>query len=90
MVVMPPSVCRCGAAPGIVFIEASFVFLGPAGKDELESYADQGLIDSLRADIGMDEIKFGDYFKTLNKQAGPTAYVFRCLHCGKYQGYSDF
>ena len=65
-------------------------FLGPAGKEQLDAYADQGLIDFLRADIGMDEIKFQDYFNTLSKQAGPTAYVFRCLHCGKHQGYSDF
>jgi uncharacterized protein CbrC (UPF0167 family) len=46
--------------------------------------------DSLRVDIGMDELKFRDYLISLNKQTGPTAYVFRCLRCGKYQGYSDF
>lgn len=74
----------------LVHCEDACVFLGPAGKEELEAYADRGLIDLLRADIGMDEIKFRDYFKTLSKRAGPTAYVFRCLHCGKYQGYSDF
>ncbi|HKZ81756.1 MAG TPA: CbrC family protein [Pyrinomonadaceae bacterium] len=65
-------------------------FLGPAGKDELKSYGSQELIDSLRADRGMDEASFRDYLDTMNKQTGPTAYVFRCLHCGLYQGYSDF
>lgn len=74
----------------LVHCEDACAFLGPAGKEELEAYADQGLIDLLRADIAMDQVEFQDYFNTLSKQAGPTAYVFRCLHCGKYQGYSDF
>jgi uncharacterized protein CbrC (UPF0167 family) len=65
-------------------------FLGPAGREEVEAFKDQELIDSLRADIGMDETEFGDYLNALDADAGPTAYVFRCLHCGKYQGYSDF
>jgi uncharacterized protein CbrC (UPF0167 family) len=65
-------------------------FLGPAGKDELESFGSQELVESLRADSGMNDAEFGDYFAKLNKQRGPTAYVFRCLHCGRYQGYSDF
>ncbi len=65
-------------------------FMGPAGKDELEAYESQQLLDSLRADIGLGEFEFRDYLNSLNREAGPTAYVFRCLHCGTYQGYSDF
>ena len=61
----------------LVHCEDACAFLGSAGKDELEGYADPELIESLRADIGMDELKFRDYFKTLSKHARPTAYVFR-------------
>lgn len=66
------------------------VFLGPAGKDELLTYESQELIDSIRADTGKNEAEFNDYFEKMNKQTGPTAYVFRCIHCSSYQGYSDF
>lgn len=65
-------------------------FLGTAGKEELTSYESQELIESLRADLKMGDAEFRDYVEKMNKQSGPTAYVFRCLHCGQYQGYSDF
>ncbi len=65
-------------------------FLGPAGKDELTSYGSQQLIQVLRADVDMGDAQFRDYLEKMNRQSGPTAYVFRCLHCGRYQGYSDF
>lgn len=65
-------------------------FLGPAGKRELEAFQSQELIDSLQADMTMEDTEFIAYFDSLNKHNGPTAYVFRCLHCGKYLGYSDF
>lgn len=74
----------------LVHCDDANAFLGPAGRHELEALADHGLIDSLRADSGMDESNFREYLDTMNKQTGPTAYVFRCLHCGQYKGYSDF
>jgi uncharacterized protein len=65
-------------------------FLGRAGKQEIEEYRSQDLLESLRADIGMDEDEFGSYLDSLDKEGSPTAYIFRCLHCGRYMGYSDF
>jgi len=65
-------------------------FLGPAGKDQVVGYESDELVESLRADLKMSEAEFRDYLETMDKQTGPTAYVFRCLHCNKYQGYSDF
>jgi uncharacterized protein CbrC (UPF0167 family) len=29
------------------------------------------------------------YIAALKKDEEPTAYVFRCLHCGKYLAYAD-
>jgi len=29
------------------------------------------------------------YFGMLDRDGSPTAYVFQCLHCGRYLGYSD-
>jgi uncharacterized protein CbrC (UPF0167 family) len=74
----------------LVHCDDACAFLGPAGADELEAYASQELMDSLRADMGMDETEFSDYLKSLDADGGPSAYVFPCLHCGKYLGYSDF
>jgi len=65
-------------------------FLGAAGKEEVAAYGSQELIESLRADVKMGEMEFGDYLEKMNKQSGPTAYIFRCLHCGQYQAYSDY
>jgi uncharacterized protein CbrC (UPF0167 family) len=65
-------------------------FHGPSGKGEIESYRNPELLNSLRADMAMNEEDFGHYFNALDKERGPTAYVFRCLHCGQYLGYSDF
>jgi len=64
-------------------------FLGLAGKDELLRYESQELLDSLRADVAMDDTQFRDYLEDLDKELGPTAYVFQCLHCRLYKGYSD-
>jgi uncharacterized protein len=30
-----------------------------------------------------------DYFRALDKDGSPTAYVFQCLRCGRHLGYSD-
>jgi uncharacterized protein CbrC (UPF0167 family) len=65
-------------------------FLGPAGKRELGAYGSEDLLESIRADAEMDESEFQDYLDALDRDSGPTAYVFRCLHCGRHLGYSDF
>jgi uncharacterized protein len=64
-------------------------FISPAGKAEIKAFGNDDLIEVLRDQVGMNKVEFADYLNKLNKQEGPTAYIFRCLHCGQYQGYSD-
>jgi uncharacterized protein CbrC (UPF0167 family) len=63
-------------------------FLGPAGAREVQG-AWAGAIPSLRADVGYDDDEWADYVAALDKDRGPTAYIFRCRHCGALGGYSD-
>jgi hypothetical protein len=65
-------------------------FLGPAGSREVQTFESQDLLDSLRADIQMNEDEFREYLNSMDKECGPTAYIFKCLHCGQLLGYSDF
>lgn len=64
-------------------------FVGIAGRAELEGqWADAVL--SIQQECGMvDGPDWQDYFAALDKDGGPTAYVFRCLHCDRFIGYSD-
>lgn len=64
-------------------------FLGPAGRTEVASYSSADLLESLRTDAEMTKDAFERYFSELDKEGGPTAYVFRCLHCSLLLGYSD-
>src|SRR5262249_47650 len=74
----------------LVHCSDACAFLGPAGSLEVEAYESQELLDSLRGDIQMNEQEFQDYLNSMDKDYGPTAYVFKCLHCGTLLGYSDF
>ncbi len=85
-----PGFCSWQQEKWLVHCGDACAFLGPAGKEEVEQYSSQELLDSLRADMDMNEDEFRDYFNGLDKEYGPTAYIFRCLHCGTYMGYSDF
>lgn len=63
-------------------------FLGPAGVAELrETWP--AAIPALREETGCDDAEWGQYFEALDREHGPTAYVFRCRHCGALGGYSD-
>ena len=64
------------------------VFLGPAGARELQGpWA--GAIPALRTDVGYDDAQWAEYAAVLDRDRGPTAYVFQCRHCGQLGGYSD-
>jgi len=65
---------------------AEFIEIG--GKSEVAKY-DQSLIGSLKNDCGLEGSDLNNYINALDKENGPTAYIFRCLHCGNYGGYSD-
>lgn len=85
-----PGFCGWQQEKWLVHCNDACAFLGPAGRQEIEAIGNHALIDSLRKDIQMDEEEFERYFEELDKEAEPTAYIFRCLHCGVYLGYSDF
>jgi len=64
-------------------------YLGPAGKAEVEAYGEE-LIVSLRENSGIPEKDWERHLNELSKDGSPTAYVFRCRHCGQVGGYCDF
>ena len=63
-------------------------FLGRAGRQELESNWPEA-IPSIQADSGFEGAEWQGFFRTLDRDGSPTAYVFRCLHCGRHLGYWD-
>ena len=63
-------------------------FLGRAGRAELESQWPDA-VPSVQEECGIVGPDWQDYFRALDKDGSPTAYIFRCLHCGRYLGYSD-
>jgi uncharacterized protein CbrC (UPF0167 family) len=63
-------------------------FLGPAGHRELTSRWAEA-IDAIRDTTGLEGQQWEQFLKSLDRDHGPTAYIFRCLHCGKYGGYQD-
>jgi len=64
-------------------------FLGQAGAREVID-AGPALIKRLREDLGWPRGgAFDAYIGSLRKEDGPTAYLFRCRHCGQFGGYSD-
>ena len=63
-------------------------YIGRAGNNEIETmYADA--ITSIQQECGMIGNTWLDYFHIFDKDGSPSAYIFRCLHCGKHLGYSD-
>lgn len=63
-------------------------FFGFAGRDEVLACG-QDLIESLKKDIGLDGDGWGEFCNALSATGSPTAYIFRCLHCGQLGGYVD-
>jgi len=63
-------------------------FLGPMGRAELETMGPEA-IAVIRLETGYSDEEWREYYRSMDKDHGPTAYVFRCRHCGKIGGYSD-
>lgn len=63
-------------------------FLGPAGKKELEGFGAEA-IAAIQKEADFDAADWEDYLQALDKDSGPTAYVFRCRHRRAFGGYSD-
>jgi len=65
-------------------------FLGPAGRHELQERWPDALPSIRSACDFLTDEDWPGFFASLDIEHGPTAYVFRCLHCGQYGGYVDF
>ena len=66
-------------------------FLGRAGWLELESRPDA--LEALRQEhigLGWTPELVEEYLTELDKDGSPSAYLFRCRHCGIHVAYSDF
>lgn len=63
-------------------------FLGRAVSRELKTLWPEA-IPSLQESTGMVGEEWDELLESLDRKSGPTAYVFRCLHCGKYGAYQD-
>ena len=63
-------------------------FVGCAGKSELEELG-TAAIEAVKLDSGFDGDQWTEYLERMDADYGPTAYLFRCLHCDAWGGYSD-
>ncbi len=64
-------------------------FLGRAGHVELTSTW-PGALPAIRANAGIeDDGAWEAFLRVLSADGSPTAYVFRCSHCGVLGGYQD-
>jgi uncharacterized protein CbrC (UPF0167 family) len=64
-------------------------FLGAVGYDELIA-AGSDAMEAIRDDTGIDDDdEWDEFLEVLDKDGSPTAYLFQCLHCGQFGGYTD-
>jgi uncharacterized protein CbrC (UPF0167 family) len=63
-------------------------FLGRVGYKELKDFGEEA-IRALREETKMPDKDWVDSLHALNRDGSPTAYLFRCIHCGKFGGYID-
>jgi uncharacterized protein CbrC (UPF0167 family) len=63
-------------------------FLGRAGYEELVNRWPQA-VQAVKDSTGLEGKEWDSFFHALNSEDAPTAYVFRCLHCGKFGAYQD-
>jgi uncharacterized protein CbrC (UPF0167 family) len=65
-------------------------FLGRVGREELERFPDA--LETLRRDCeadGSNDHEITVFINALTRDGSPTAYLFRCLVCGRHQVYTD-
>lgn len=63
-------------------------FLGRSGFRELELLGDEAVV-AIRDDTGLDGAAWERFYHALRKDSAPSAYLFRCGHCGTLGGYQD-
>jgi uncharacterized protein CbrC (UPF0167 family) len=67
-------------------------FLGVAGAEEIERdfpEAAAAVRQFLRNELELSEDDTEEILEALTRDGEPSAYIFRCLHCGKYLAYVD-
>ena len=66
-------------------------FTGPAGHADVAAVPEaiRALEDEAR-NAGRSVAEAKDYIESLRRDAPPTAYLFKCLHCGIHLAYSGF
>jgi uncharacterized protein CbrC (UPF0167 family) len=64
------------------------MFLGRAGREELEKHGPQA-VEALKQTAGLDGGEWDEFLDALSEDDSPTAYVFKCRHCGKFGVYAD-
>jgi uncharacterized protein len=64
------------------------LFLGAVGAEELQGL-DPAAETAIRVESGLLGEELEEYMSRLDKDYGPTAYIFRCRICGAWGGYSD-
>lgn len=57
-------------------------FLGPAGKAELDEMGDEAWT-AVRTATGFEGEEWQAFASQVSRNGNPTAYLFRCLHCGQ-------
>jgi uncharacterized protein len=63
-------------------------FLGAVGRAELELHGPEAQ-RAIQTSTGIDADDWDGFFAALEKDGSPTAYLFRCQHCGVFGGYTD-
>lgn len=63
-------------------------FLGRVGYSELVNMG-QNAIEAIRESTSLVDDEWKQFFRLLDKNDSPRVYLFQCLHCGKYGGYTD-
>jgi uncharacterized protein CbrC (UPF0167 family) len=63
-------------------------FLGPMGKAELQALGPKA-VSAIQKSTELEGQDWQRMLNSLKRDKGPTAYVFRCLHCGQFGGYTD-
>ncbi len=63
-------------------------FLGPMGLAELTALGPKA-VAAIQNSTELEGHDWRRLLTSLRREAGPTAFVFRCLHCGTFGGYTD-
>ena len=63
-------------------------FLGRKGYEQLENLG-RDAVEAIQQNSGLGGIEWERFYRALDTDGSPTAYLFRCRHCGILGGYHD-